>query len=185
MGGRIPTPETSSLGRIFDGVAALVGLRRRVSFEGQAAMELEALAKGRTGLHLPFAVTDGGGDVRTPPPQGGPEIRTLDLRPAVRTIVGALTEGRPREEIALAFHNLLPEAFTAMANILRRETGLKRVVLSGGCFQNRLLLSGCLDCLRKADFEVFYHRLVPTNDGGISLGQAVCAGARHPKGVTA
>ena len=82
----------------------------------------------------------------------------------------------------MSFHILLPESFTAMAETIRHETGLNRVVLSGGCFQNRLLLTGCLDSLRKAGFEVFHHRLVPTNDGGISLGQAVCAGARHGKG---
>jgi hydrogenase maturation protein HypF len=71
-----------------------------------------------------------------------------------------------------------------MVETLRSEAGLNRVVLSGGCFQNRRLLTGCLVSLRKAGFEVFHHRLVPTNDGGISLGQAVCAGAKNGKGLT-
>jgi hydrogenase maturation protein HypF len=182
MDGRIPSPLTSSLGRVFDGVAALAGLRRTVSFEGQAAMELEALANGRTDIRLPFTIRTDSGDPQTPSPPGNPECRILDLLPAVRAITRELLAGRPRAEVALAFHNLLPEAFTAMAKTLRSEAGLNRVVLSGGCFQNRFLLTGCIVSLREAGFEVFHHRLVPTNDGGISLGQAVCAGARHGKG---
>jgi hydrogenase maturation protein HypF len=182
MDGRIPSPLTSSLGRVFDGVAALAGLRRTVSFEGQAAMELEALANGRTDIRLPFTIRTDSSDPQTPSPPGNPECRILDLLPAVRAITRELLAGRPRAEVALAFHNLLPEAFTAMAKTLRSEAGLNRVVLSGGCFQNRLLLTGCIVSLREAGFEVFHHRLVPTNDGGISLGQAVCAGARHGKG---
>ena len=183
MNGRIQSPQTSSLGRIFDGVAALAGLRRRVSFEGQAAMALEALAKGWTDIRLPFAIRTDSNDSRALSSPGNPEGRILDLLPAVRTMAEALLAGRPRAEVALAFHNLLPEAFTAMAETLRSEAGLNRVVLSGGCFQNRLLLTGCLVSLREAGFEVFHHRLVPTNDGGISLGQAVCAGARNLKGA--
>ena len=145
-------------------------------------MELEALAKGRTDIRLPFAIRTDSTDSRTLSSPGNPEGRILDLLPAVRTMAEALLAGRPRAEVALAFHNLLPEAFTAMAETLRSEAGLNRVVLSGGCFQNRRLLTGCLDSLREAGFEVYYHRLVPTNDGGISLGQAVCAGARNGKG---
>jgi hydrogenase maturation protein HypF len=182
MDGRLPTPRTSSLGRFFDGVAALLGLRRRVSFEGQAAMELEALAGGQTDLRLPFSIrAHDPGSERTSA-QMAPEGRVLDLLPAVRAMAEALLAGRPRAEIALAFHNLLPEAFAALAEIIRQETGLSRAVLSGGCFQNRRLLAGCLDSLGGAGFEVFHHRLVPTNDGGISLGQAICAGARQGKG---
>ncbi|MBN2437274.1 MAG: carbamoyltransferase HypF [Deltaproteobacteria bacterium] len=183
MNSGIQSPQTSSLGRLFDGVAALAGLRRRVSFEGQAAMELEALAKGRTDIRLPFTIRTDSSDSRTPHP-GNLESRILDLLPAVRTIAEVLLASRPRAEIALAFHNLLPEAFRAMAETIRSEAGLNRVVLSGGCFQNRLLLTGCLVSLREAGFEVFHHRLVPTNDGGISLGQAVCAGAKNRKGLT-
>jgi hydrogenase maturation protein HypF len=86
--------------------------------------------------------------------------------------------GRSRREIALAFHRLLPEALTAMATTLREESGLNRVALSGGCYQNRLLLKGCLEALCGAGFETFRHRIVPPNDGCISLGQAVSAAAR-------
>ena len=177
MAGRIHTPWTSSLGRVFDGVAALCGLRSRVSFEGQAAMMLEAIARGETDLRLPFTIRkEGPGDPFCPASGEGGWI--LDLIPAVRAAVEALLRGRGRQEIALAFHRLLPEALTAMAVLLRKETGLNRAALSGGCYQNRLLLTGCLASLRGADFETFQHRIVPPNDGCISLGQAVSAGAR-------
>ena len=184
MNGRIRTPWTSSLGRVFDGVAALLGLRRRVSFEGQAAMELESLARGRTDLQLPFVIGEACPAESPLHPPEQDRSRILDLLPAVRAITEALLDGSPRAEIALAFHNLLPTALTAMAESIRGETGLNRVVLSGGCFQNRLLFAGCLSSLREAGFETFHHRLVPTNDGGISLGQAVCAGANNKKEST-
>jgi hydrogenase maturation protein HypF len=183
LDGRFPTLRTSSLGRLFDGVAALLGLRRTVSFEGQAAMELETLAKGQTDLRLSFSIGAPAPESALPPLPAPQESRILDLLPAVRTMTEACLAGRPQAEIAIAFHNLLPEAFTAMAEVLRRDTGLNRVCLSGGCFQNRRLLSGCLVSLRGAGFDVFHHRLVPTNDGGISLGQAICVGARQGKDI--
>jgi hydrogenase maturation protein HypF len=93
-----------------------------------------------------------------------------------------LVGGRPRGEIALAFHRLLPEALTAMAAILREETGINRAALSGGCFQNRFLIAGCLEAFRGAGFETFSHRIVPPNDGCISLCQAVAVGARATTG---
>ncbi|MDA8123712.1 MAG: carbamoyltransferase HypF [Deltaproteobacteria bacterium] len=180
MAGQIHSPWTSSLGRIFDGVAALAGLRRRVGFEGQAAMELEALAQIDSGLRLPFALREERPD---DPFSGasGEKVWILDFSPAVRTMTEALLKGQPAGSIAGAFHRLLPEACTATAVRLREETGINRAVLGGGCFQNRLFLAGCLTALRKAGFETFHHRLVPNNDGGISLGQAVCAGARAKK----
>ena len=177
MAGRIRSPWTSSLGRIFDGVAALCGLRREVSFEGQAAMELEALAKGDTSLRLSYTIREEGPEdplYRA----SGERVRILDLTPAVRAMAEELVAGRPRQEIALAFHRLLPEALAAMAAIIRKETGINRAALSGGCFQNRLLIAGCREALRAAGFETFSHRIVPPNDGCISLGQAVAAGAR-------
>jgi len=177
MEARILTPWTSSLGRLFDGIAALLGLRHRVSYEGQAAMELEGLARGETDLTLPFAIRKAA-PAESPASSGCGPIHVLDLLPAVRSITTALLEGRPRAEIARAFHDLLPGAMAAVAERIREETGLDRIVLSGGCFQNRRLLAGSLEAFRKAGFKTFHHRLVPTNDGGISLGQAVCAGAK-------
>jgi hydrogenase maturation protein HypF len=177
MAGRIQSPWTSSLGRLFDGVAVLCGLPGRVSFEGQAAMALENLARGETDLHLPFAIRKEGPEDPVFPAAGEGGL-ILDLIPAVRALVEALLAGRAPREAALAFHRLLPEALTAMATLLRQETGLNRAALSGGCFQNRLLLEGCLEALGRAGFETFCHRLVPPNDGCISLGQAVSAAAR-------
>ena len=83
--------------------------------------------------------------------------------------------GKNNNYLASAFHNTLVSAFTKMAETIRTEKDLNRVVLSGGCFQNRLLLKGCVDKMEEKGFEVITHSLVPTNDGGISLGQAVCA----------
>lgn len=180
MAGRIRSPWTSSLGRMFDGVAALCGLRREVNFEGQAAMELEALAEGGTDLHLPYAIREEG--LEDPHYlASGERVRILDLMPAVRAMAEALVAGRARQEIALAFHRLSAEALTAMAKVLREETGINRAALSGGCFQNRLLLRGCREALEAAGFETLTHRIVPPNDGCISLGQAVVAGAMAEK----
>ncbi|MHB8773310.1 MAG: carbamoyltransferase HypF [Syntrophales bacterium] len=177
IAGRVRSPWTSSLGRLFDGVAALCGLRRRVSFEGQAAMELEALATGETDLRLPYVIRGEGPD---DPLCGssGEGVRILDIVPAIRVMAEALSAGRTPREAAVAFHRLVAEAIAAMAVALRQETGINRAALSGGCFQNRLLIIGCREALQRAGFEVYFHRLVPPNDGCISLGQAVAAAAR-------
>ncbi len=163
---RINSPQTSSLGRLFDGIAAIVGLRRKVSFEGQAAMELEALARLSEGIELGYGIVS----------QGDKLI--LDLLPTVREIAKGMLEGIPREFLARSFHETLISAFADMALSLAASTGLGRVVLSGGCFQNRILVEGLMDRLTGKGVDVFFHHLIPTNDGGISLGQAVCAGYR-------
>lgn len=166
----INSPLTSSLGRVFDGVAAILGLRRAVSFEGQAAMELEALAQRETNTSYPFDIREDKGSL------------ILDLSPVLRSMIEARDRNASKEEIAFAFHNSLVKALTGMAAEIRRRTGFNRVVLSGGCFQNRLLLEGSIRHLRQVGFDVFFHEQVPTNDGCISLGQAVSAGARIKKG---
>ena len=160
------SPLTSSLGRLFDGVAAILGARQMVTFEGQAAMELEALATNETDTLLPFDICKTG------------DVIHLDFSPMIREIVNELMAGRSREEIAFSFHRALQAAFRRMAETIRERTELKRVVLSGGCFQNRILTEGTIAELEKAGFDVFFHSVVPTNDGCISLGQAVCAGAQ-------
>ena len=160
------SPLTSSLGRIFDGVAAILGTRQAVSFEGQAAMELETLASGRTPKSYPFEIVQDG------------EGWILDLRPLIRAIAGARIKGKETEAIAAAFHRTIIGAIVAMTEAVRQQTGLGMAVLSGGCFQNRLLLEGTVRELEKGGFEVFSHRNLPANDGCIALGQAVVAGAR-------
>jgi hydrogenase maturation protein HypF len=165
------SPLTSSLGRIFDGVAAILGTRQAVSFEGQAAMELETLASGRTKKSYPFEIAQDG------------EGWILDFRPLIRAIAGERIKGKETEAIAAAFHRTIIGAIVAMTEAVRQQTGLAKAVLSGGCFQNRLLLEGTVRELEKGGFEVFSHRNLPANDGCIALGQAVVAAARIQAGA--
>jgi hydrogenase maturation protein HypF len=162
---RINSPLTSSCGRLFDAVAALVGLRNRVSYEGQAAIELEALAEESETCHVyPFDLHREG------------EGTTIDFAPLFRALVRESTEGRERAALARAFHNTLAAASAAICDSIRKETGLERVVLSGGVFQNKLLTEGILSLLTKQGFQVYLQRLAPPNDGGLALGQAIIAG---------
>jgi hydrogenase maturation protein HypF len=163
---RFNSPLTSSLGRLFDGVAAILGLRRNVTFEGQAAMELEAMARYGSGRVMRFAIEEVEG------------VMQLDFSPMIRAITKRLQAGKDSGELAFSFHLTLQVAFSKMARTIRSKTGLNRVVLSGGCFQNRILTEGTIKELKKEGFDVFFHRAIPTNDGCISLGQAVCAGAQ-------
>jgi hydrogenase maturation protein HypF len=165
---RINSPLTSGIGRLFDGIAALLGLRSSVSFEGQAAMELEAIAK-KSGDSFPFTIGQRDG------------MRVLNLDETIRAIAESAVKRMDREALAGSFHLTLTNAIAAMAEEIRKETGLGRVALGGGCFQNRLLLEGCLENLNRRGFEVFAHSDVPTNDGGIALGQAVVAAANVRK----
>jgi hydrogenase maturation protein HypF len=162
---------TSSLGRLFDGVAALLGVRKKVTFEGQAAMELEAMAKGETDVLFPFDIRETG------------NVFSFDFSPMIRNIVDGIRTGRSRAEIARSFHMTLPVVFRDMAVAIRRRTGIDRVVLSGGCFQNRVLTEGTIAELEMEGFLVFFHDVLPANDGCISLGQAVCAGAQVMRGT--
>lgn len=162
---RINSPLTSSCGRLFDAVASFVGLRNRVSYEGQAAIELEALAEeSESSLVYPFDLHADG------------ESTTIDFGSMFRALVRENSEGRERAAMARAFHNTLAAASVAVCNRIRKETGLERVVLSGGVFQNKLLTEGTLSLLAEQGFQVFIQRLAPPNDGGLALGQAIIAG---------
>jgi len=161
---RLNSPLSSGLGRLFDGVAALTGLRRTVSFEGQAAMELEALSAGTSGSPYPFDIL-----------HDDDKSNIIDFRAMIRAIVADLDAGKEKTQIAASFHLTLIDAFAVMANKIRKSTGITRVVLSGGCFQNKILLEGSIEKLKSAGFDVYCHRQVPANDGGVSLGQAVIA----------
>ena len=153
------TVMTSSCGRLFDAVAALIGLRYEVNFEGQAAIELEAIADASCEERYEFEI--GGED--------------LDFRPMMERIV---KETAAPAVVAARFHNTLAEAIHEMCLRMRRESGLNRVCLSGGTFQNMRLLGLTARALRASGFDLFLHRNVPPNDGGIALGQAVIAAAR-------
>ncbi len=163
-------PITTSIGRLFDGVAALVGLHQRVSFEGQAAMALEFTADPSVQGAYPFSLEES---------QSGEEDATLskwilDWRPLLVALLDDLQRKVPVGIIAARFHNALVEGIVAVA----RQVGHARVVLSGGCFQNRWLTERAAAALRRAGFEVLLHRHVPPNDGCVSLGQVVVAAAK-------
>jgi hydrogenase maturation protein HypF len=165
---KINSPLTSSLGRFFDGVAALCGIRRRVNFEGQAAMELEMLSADSTESCYAFDWEK----------DSGIRIPTASI---VRGLVADIQNRVPLPEIGAKFHRTLIGLFSDVCDDIRRDSGLNRVVLSGGCFQNATLLGGLIGSLQQRDFEVITHEQVPANDGGISLGQAVVAAAMANK----
>ncbi len=161
----INAPLTSSGGRLFDAVAALIGLRQFASFEGQAAMDLEFIQNGRiSDKCYPFEVTDITGDL-------DPPRRILDLKLTIKAIVDDLRAGVVAGEIATIFHNTLTEMIIHIA----QQQGEKRVVLTGGCFQNKTLLERTIDRLLAEGFSPYWHRNIPPNDGGIALGQIMAA----------
>jgi hydrogenase maturation protein HypF len=158
-------PLTSSAGRLFDAVAALLGVRDVINYEGQAAIELEQLADPAERTAYPAAVTNGE-FVR---------IRGADL---IRHAADDLAAGTDRSLVAARFHNGITGAIVATCHALRDRHGLATVALSGGVFQNLMLAGSTADQLRADGFTVLTHSRVPCNDGGISLGQAVVAAAR-------
>ncbi len=155
---------TSSMGRLFDAVASLLDLRHSVSFEAQAALELEALAAAHRGPAPTYRFgTDGG---------------RVDAAPVVAAIADDSRAGRSPGSIALGFHRAVATMITTEARRLAEVTGIGRVALSGGVFQNVLLVGLARDRLTTAGLEVLTHRVVPPNDGGLSLGQAVVVASR-------
>jgi hydrogenase maturation protein HypF len=158
----VNTVPTSSCGRLFDAVASIIGLRHEITFEGQAAIELEMIALDGEAARYPFGI------------EGGAPWE-LDFRPAIERIAREAETGVPRAVIAARFHNTLADATVEVCRRLRSETKLNRVCLSGGTFQNIRLLTLVTTGLRSSSFDVFLHAQVPPNDGGIALGQAVIA----------
>jgi hydrogenase maturation protein HypF len=150
--------QCSSMGRLFDAVASLLGVRHRIDYEGQAAIELEALAEsmGDTpGPSLPLAVRPDG---------------VIDPRTMVQTMVSALYAGTPPAVLAASFHRAVAQAVAEVVGQV--AGGVALVGLTGGVFQNVLLLRICRELLQRAGFEVLTHHTVPPNDGGLALGQA-------------
>jgi hydrogenase maturation protein HypF len=160
-------PLTSSAGRLFDAVASLLGLRDRVTFEGQAAMELEALAAPEADLVYPAVIRDG---------DDGIVVQTPDV---VRGVVEDLLRQVPASLIAARFHATLADVLARVCLRVRGRTGLDAVALSGGVFQNAWLLQAAITRLETDGFQVYTHHQVPTNDGGLALGQAAVAARRH------
>ena len=154
----INAPLTSSAGRLFDAVASLTGLRQRSSFEGQAAMELEFGCEAGVPDAYPFRVND------TRP-------MVIDWEPAIRILLNDVAAGEATSVISAKFHNTLVGMIIAIAQKIHEE----KVVLTGGCFQNRYLTEHAVDRLRTEKFRPYWHQRIPPNDGGISLGQCVAA----------
>ena len=154
-------PQTSSMGRLFDAVAALCGLWPTISFEGQAAMALQFAAE-------PFAAETADA---YPLPLSNATPAVADWEPLSNAVLDDREAGVPIGRIGMRFHNALAELAVAIA----RRVGLERVVLSGGCFQNNLLSDGAYRRLTALGFQVFVHRRVPPGDGGIALGQVLVA----------
>ncbi len=165
---------TSSAGRLFDAVASLAGARDVVSFEGQAAMQLEWLATGvpADGCY-PFALME---------IPAAPLI--IDTRPLIRAVAQEVNSLIDASKIARRFHSTIVEIIAAVCARLRCNVGLDAVVLSGGVFMNALLTTDVLARLRVDGFRVYRHHLVPSNDGGLSLGQLAIAAATPPAYLT-
>ncbi len=159
-------PPASSCGRLFDAVAALVGLRDRVSYEGQAALELEMAADPAEREGYPYDLRDEEG------------MLIFDLAVLTRAIVADLQAGAAPGIVSARFHTTLAWMVAEVCATLRSSSGIERVALSGGVFQNRLLTESVVPLLRRAGFSVYCHSRVPPNDGGLALGQAVIAGAQ-------
>jgi len=163
----INSPLTSSAGRLFDAVSALVGVRGEIDYEAQAAIELEMLAPDKLdefeSESYPFSIVEHQG------------MRVVRLGELFSAIVQEVKNQIPAPIISLKFHNTMAEIITEMCKLIAEDTGINQVALSGGVFQNRLLLKLATAALQKEGFSVLTHYLVPCNDGGISLGQAVIA----------
>lgn len=162
---QVNTPLTSSLGRLFDGIAAIAGIRSRVFFEGQAAVELEMLADEKSSKTYPYSWSSA-------------TVHQIQYAAMIRRVVEDVQQQISPAVISAKFHATLVRLFTDLCVEIRKETGMNRVVLSGGVFQNSILLAGLCRMLEKQKFTVFTHSQVPANDGGISLGQAVAAFAK-------
>jgi len=158
-------PEASSAGRLFDAVAGFLGVQRASSYEGQAAMRLEACAEDAERVY-PFEVRDEDG------------LRVMEPTPMIRAIVEDVRAGRTVGEISGAFHNTFVAMLAQTAERVARDAGLTRVALSGGTFQNARVLTGLCRALRECRLEPIIHDQIPCNDGGLSLGQAVVAAAQ-------
>ncbi len=164
---RVNSPLTSSCGRFFDAISALLGLRGKIAYEGQAAIELDMCqSSGVKGSYQWQTEKEG-------------DQRIMLTSGIVKGVVDDIIKGVSKGVISARFHNTLINMFTESCILIRDETGIDQVALSGGSFQNETLLTGLTRSLGASGFDVFSHALVPTNDGALALGQALCAGLRY------
>ena len=167
----VRSPLTSSCGRLFDAVSALLGIRGENRYEGQAPIELEMAQDATEAGHYPWDT------------ERVEDARVLKTDPVIRGVVEDLAAGLPAGRISRRFHNTLVRMLAEMCRTLRDETGLNEVALGGGSFQNVTLFTGLHQALIEDGFTVYCHALVPANDGGLSLGQAVSAAVRFARGA--
>ena len=172
-------PRTSSCGRLFDAVAALLGIRSKISYEGQAAMQLESLARqgrGSSGIEniLPYSHSELAPFFSVT--EGKWEISCTEF---VKLIVAANAHGEAPATIAWRFHSMLIGCITRLLEILAEQTGIGQVVLSGGCMQNSIMLEGLFHTLQSLNLQVFTGNQLPVNDGAVSVGQTIIGGLRH------
>ena len=177
---RINSPLSSSMGRLFDAISALLGIRGEIDYEGQAAVELEMAAL--LFCHCPSEAREldeaiSGNNESYPYRIVEDEgIRIVRLRDLLSAVIEDLHQGISKGRISVKFHNTVAQMINEMCHLIADETPMvSGVALSGGVFQNRLLLRKTVSLLESSGFQVFTHRQVPCNDGGISLGQAVIA----------
>jgi hydrogenase maturation protein HypF len=188
----VNAPAACGLGRLFDAVSVLAGVCDAASYEGQAAVELEAAAEGGPDDMPPydFAVSDLVAAARRAarPPAGGAASAgappwVLDTAPVIRGVVADIEAGRGPAEVAARFHATVAAMLLAAARRARDETRLERIALSGGCFANDRLVRTLVPALESEGLAVYLHHEVPPGDGGVALGQAYVAAAqlrKHP-----
>jgi hydrogenase maturation protein HypF len=158
---KINTPWTSSMGRLFDATSSLLSIRDEVHYEGQAAIELEMIADHGVEEEYPLHI------------HKDEEPMVIDPTEMIRGIVRNLIDRIPSSKISGKFHRTIGHLIVETCETIRSKQKLNRVVLSGGVFQNIFLLTLVTEGLKRSGFNVYTHHLVPANDGGISLGQAV------------
>jgi hydrogenase maturation protein HypF len=167
---RVNTQLTSSAGRLFDAVAALIGVRQQINYEAQAAIELESLVDHDERGAYPFEISNPASDDPAP-------VMIIRTHTLFSSIIREFMSGTPVPRIAARFHNGLAQMILQVASNLRSQYSIASVALSGGVWQNLTLLASTMSLLEGDGFRVYIHHQVPTNDGGVSFGQAVVATA--------
>jgi len=163
MSREVNSPLTSSMGRLFDAVAALAGVRDDARYEGQAAVELEAIADPHAKGAYRFELAD------------TPSGLIMEQAPVLLSVVEDVARGIPASTISMRFHRAVADLIVTVASRVARDTGVNHVALSGGVFMNRLVSQGARQALERVGLTPLTHLSLPPNDGGISLGQAVVA----------
>jgi hydrogenase maturation protein HypF len=159
----INAPFTSSAGRLFDIAAGILGICHTIHYEGQGAIELEWAGQKQWGQVLPYAIA-----------QGSPYV--LDFMPTFAAMTEALRRGSKEDFLAACFHATIADATVAMVKKIKQDTGIRKVALSGGVWQNMTILKKVVGMLQQEGLHVYTNQLVPPNDGGLALGQAAVAG---------